>query len=178
MALGTGSIRFSQIVSEFGGVSPHRFSEYKSLSGLGVSGVPASGSMRFSQFRGKSNQVSTQVWVSSGYNQTTLTLLKSINEGWQRSSDIGFNRLYTYNNYGTAYNYSINMGHVSSYSVGGTVNGQSTTIYLYNGGQQRRYRSKSGKYTYYYRLDMKYNRTDWIDTSHYETQITTAQIST
>ena len=163
MALGTGSIRFSQIVSEFGGVSPHRFSEYKSLSGLGVSGVPASGTMRFSQFRGKSNQVSTQVWVSSGYNNVSWNY---VHYGARLVMRSWYHEVYHKPN-GTWYRVQTNTHW----------NGQYGWWMTYDNGNKK---AKSGSR---YKGDWWYSwlyekSTTWVDTSGYQTQTTTAQIST
>ena len=71
MALQTsGAISMSQIKDEFGGAGSHSLSEYYPLAGLGVSGIPSSGAISFSSFHGKSKNVTTSVWTSSGYNNT------------------------------------------------------------------------------------------------------------
>ena len=160
MALGTGSIRFSQIVSEFGGVSPHRFSEYKSLSGLGVSGVPASGSMRFSQFRGKSNQVSTQVWVSSGYSSSSWVYRGS---GYEHVKKVSGQRIWSVHTWGFSF-YVIN--HSTTYFRDGWK--FTAGAFYYRGRNDYEY----------YKVNAYQSSTTWIDTSAYQTQTTTARIST
>ena len=67
----SGAISFLQIATHFGGSAPHSLSEYYPLVGLGVSGLPSSGTFNFSQFHGKSNQVTVSSWVTSGYNQSS-----------------------------------------------------------------------------------------------------------
>ena len=183
MALGTGSIRFSEIVAEFGGVSPHRFSEYYALNALGVSGIPASGLMRFTHFRGKSNQVTEDVWVSSGYNHSEWVSRGVQPYYWTTTSN------------GTRY--PTGWVYVDSDNWGkrleGIVNGTQTTLfnniaarfqeyYLYSGnnryigssylwtnnkGTQKRYKVVRHEYV-----------TSWIDTSSWVTQTRTAKITT
>ena len=66
MALQTsGAISFSQIASEFGGAGSHSLSEYYPLLGQGVTGIPGSGTISFSNFHGKSKNVTTSVWTVS-----------------------------------------------------------------------------------------------------------------
>ena len=183
MALGTGSIRFSQIVSEFGGVSPHKFSEYKALSGLGVSGIPASGAMRFSQFRGKSNQVTASVWVNSGYNTSSWVVRAHYGEKaakWYKNDATGWNMYYDgrYGNSPTVHMYGayryINgvkvSNHYASYSsmTWGSWRWRRSSYF----GRNRRGTTK------YYRMYVDENVTTWVDTSSYQNQTTTAQIST
>ena len=165
MALGTGSIRFSQIVSEFEGISPHRFSEYKALAGLGVSGIPSSGTMRFSQFRGKSNQVTTSVWVTSGYESVS----------------------WVYDGYGTKLHmtswydeiYVAGQWYRITYSPNGRWEGH-YGWWLYGDNNNKKVKSgsryKSGSDWYYAWAYIKV--TSWVDTSGYQDQTTTAQIST
>jgi hypothetical protein len=71
MALQTsGSLGFSEIVSEFGGVNSHSLSEYYPLAGQGVTGIPASGTISFSDFLGKDKDVITSTWVTSSSSVT------------------------------------------------------------------------------------------------------------
>tara|TARA_R110000787_G_scaffold1468_2_gene6044 strand:+ start:536 stop:1000 length:465 start_codon:yes stop_codon:yes gene_type:complete len=72
----SGAISFAQIAAEFGGTAPHSMSEYYTLLGQGVSGLPSSGTFNFSHFHGKDKDVA--VWTASGYNTTTLTSIGSI----------------------------------------------------------------------------------------------------
>jgi hypothetical protein len=75
MALQTsGSLGFSEIVSEFGGASSHSLSEYYPLVGQGVTGLPSSGAISFSDFRGKDKDVVTSTWVTSSSSVTDWVL--------------------------------------------------------------------------------------------------------
>tara|TARA_B110000902_G_scaffold66755_1_gene79284 strand:+ start:1200 stop:1718 length:519 start_codon:yes stop_codon:yes gene_type:complete len=75
----SGAISFSAIAAHFGGSTPHSLSEWYPLVGLGVSGLPSSGTFNISSFHGKSNQVTVTNWVTSGYNQVTTS------SGWTYS---------------------------------------------------------------------------------------------
>lgn len=173
MALGTGSIRFSQIVSEFGGVSPHRFSEYKALAGKGVSGIPASGTMRFSQFRGKSNQVTTSVWVETGYNQSSWVYRGS----WGSDNEVFF---WTGN--GGYWYFNIATGRFGLPTIVRD-NQSSSTQYWSNwkftagSNWYSNYGTRTG-WRYWKKVNYYENVTSWVDTSSWQTQTTTAQIST
>ncbi len=57
----SGSISLSNIQSEFGGVGSHSLSEYRALNALGVTDIPATGTISFNDFYSTSNQVSTTV---------------------------------------------------------------------------------------------------------------------
>ena len=179
MALGTGSIRFSRIVSEFGGVSPHRFSEYYVLNGLGVSGIPASGLMRFSNFRGKSNQVTTQQWVTSGYNQESWVRRYNgsgtgISYTWQNNNQRYGWYIYNRTGYGrqSGIFYCCGDPFHTPYRVG------SSTYYYGN------FKHSTGSMTWSndnnrdYRLVIDEKVTTWVDTSSYVSATITANIST
>ena len=107
MALASsGEISFAQIVTEFGGTAPHSMSEYYTLLGQGVTGLPSSGTFNFSHFHGKDKDVA--VWTPSGYNTTTLTSIGSI-----QNSSYGSHSFQGNNNYqsgmkiaGTGYSYA------------------------------------------------------------------------
>ena len=169
MALQTsGAISFSQIVTEFGGAGQHAMSEYYALAGLGVTGIPASGAISFSTFYGKSNQVTTSVWVSSGYNTTSWVMT------------IGS----TYNVYNpTIYVRKINSSGRYFFNWGGIIPSNTyvyTTTMNYNGYQYRRGASHShGSATQprWYIQQWQY-QTNWTDTSGYVDTITTVQITT
>lgn len=181
MALQTsGAISFSQIVAEFGGVSSHSMSEYRALAGKGVSGIPASGSISFSHFHGKSNQVTTSVWVSSGYNTT----------GWVRIQTRNSNRMANggYGHYRTNTD-AHNVGYYSGTAYGGPetfgYNTSPNSAYnntFYSGNyrfMRGAYDSRaSGNRNWYYGLNIDENQTTWVDTSAYQNQTTTAQITT
>jgi len=155
----SGAISFSQIVTEFGGVGSHSLSEYYPLLGQGVSGLPSSGQFSFSQFHGKSKNVVTSVWTSSGYNDTVLTSMGNVggswasgyasfafagNNGWQSGTLIGGNT-YAYGNYW----------------VGGYY-----------------YVSRSGAYAWSQPLTKYQNVTTWVDTSGYVDTASVATITT
>ena len=75
MALQTsGSLGFSEIVSEFGGANSHSLSEYYPLVGQGVTGLPSSGAISFSDFRGKDKDVITSTWVTSSSSVMNITI--------------------------------------------------------------------------------------------------------
>lgn len=57
----TGPISLGNIASEFGGVVPHKLSEYY---GKAV-GIPTSGTIRISQFFGKSNRPDPPTWITA-----------------------------------------------------------------------------------------------------------------
>lgn len=169
MALQTsGAISFSQIAAHFGGSGSHSLSEYHALAGKGVSGIPASGSISFSHFHGKSNQVTTSVWVSSGYNQTTFGHIQTYNADssyqtyWAQRFDRGY---YMIRLHGVSYHYS----NVHNFRAT-WINGKRYTHGAYDG-------RLSGN-TWFYDLVEYGDITTWVDTSGYQNQTTTAQIST
>jgi hypothetical protein len=168
----SGAISFSQIAAHFGGSTPHSMSEYYTLLGMGVSGLPSSGAFSFSSFHGKSNQVTTSVWVSSGYNNSVTT----IND----ITPVG------YSNYGSWFAYGIGGIHVNGVYLGGwaqqstmgqsvnpiTING---TTY-YRGSYWQTSLSPQDNYTYQYAVAVASTVVTWIDTSGYVNTTTTAQI--
>jgi len=174
MALQTsGAISFSQIVAEFGGSGSHSLSEYHALAGKGVSGIPASGAISFSHFHGKSNQVTTSVWVSSGHNESTFQQLGYANprtQGyWRWAKDI--------------YYFSIwNLPGVTNVSYYRTNVSGSLRYYSHKIGtrlyQRGSYSHQIGSGTNVYWLRVSDYVTSWVDTSGYQNQTTTAQIST
>jgi len=177
MALqGSGSISFSQIVSEFGGAGSHSLSEYHALAGKGVSGIPASGSISFSHFHGKSNQVTTSVWVSSGYNTTSW-------QHWRRLSPVwysGNNSNYPGDNY---YHFYPEQGlwffKASSAGYGNATNPANpyyTSGYRFQKGSQFWANNRNNQHGYY--IEQYQQVTTWTDTSAYQNQTTTAQITT
>jgi hypothetical protein len=162
----SGAISMSQIKDEFGGTGSHALSEYHALAGLGVSGIPASGEISFSQFHGKSNQVTTSVWVSSGYNSSSWVSIGEIYvmaSGWTYIV-----KLYNSSTWASVYI----AGAQRTYNYSGS-------YYTYGG--LRHYlgslRLSSGNYRYHALLRKQY-QTTWVDTSSYQNQTTTAQIST
>lgn len=182
MALQTsGAISLSQIAAHFGGSGSHSLSEYHALAGKGVSGIPSSGAISFSHFHGKSNQVTTSVWVSSGYNQT---------------SDVYQGRYGGYHDWGSYWiyygNYSINglswwttnttyaPTYVSA-QMNVDVGGASATSYTYGIYTMYRgnHRSTSSRGTNkFYDFTVYKSVTSWVDTSGYQNTTTTAQITT
>jgi len=172
----TGAISFSDIVAEFGGVDSHSLSEYHALSGLGVSGIPASGEISLSDFHGKSNQVTTSVWVVSGYNSTSW-------EYWKTVYDGGANRWVVGVNLGNSWVYvssATGLGASRVNDAQAEIGGTHTTI-TFNGYQLRRgslrYTSGSGAYKWY-NIDIDESVTTWVDTSSYQDQTVTVQITT
>ncbi len=169
----SGAISMSQIKDEFGGTGSHALSEYYALAGLGVSGIPASGAISFSQFHGKSNQVTTSVWVTSGYNQTDLVTVAS---GYAYT---GFAFLTGKNSsYGRGVSWYAYFG---TYASQGGTPGWAPTYYFISGHHFYRgslqWTSSTGN-NRRYSMTVKQDQTTWIDTSGYENQTTTAQIST
>ena len=65
----TGSISMSQIQAEFGGSNPISLSEYYGVT----DGIPTSGTISMSQFRGKSVPAGQQVFTGSGLNASTTS---------------------------------------------------------------------------------------------------------
>ena len=178
MALQTsGAISFSQIASHFGGSGSHSLSEYRALAGKGVSGIPSSGTISFSHFYGKSNQVITSVWVPSGYNSTSWQYWKNVyspstapGSAWVWGTELGYSWI--------DINSSIGLGFSGYQAV--SIGGSGTTGY--GGGYQfrrstHRYTSRSGRYRWY-AFNVYRSVTTWVDTSSYQNQTTTAQITT
>lgn len=155
----SGALSFSAIATEFGGSAPHSMSEYYPLVGLGVSGLPSSGTFNFSHFHGKSNQVTVAVWVSSGYNSSS----------WVNHGNVGYNTA----RFNTHY-YGLN---VNGY-VGNTLYRNVATVTLGN----TRYTKSSHSSTDYDRGNASYlarkyvYTTVWVDTSSYQNQTTTVRI--
>lgn len=177
MALQTnGQISFSDIAAEFGGVKPYSMSEYRALADMGVSGIPSSGTMRCSQFHGKSNQVSTQVWVSSGYNQSSWNRVNTGSAGWPIkwvwNSNSGQHYWFQYFN-GPGLGLPTNWG--SGWRNGYTtqwVNGS----WRYTASSIS-WQSDNGNVTER-SVNVDQLATTWVDTSSWQTQSTTAQITT
>jgi len=164
MALQTsGAISFSQIAAHFGGAGSHSLSEYRALAGLGVSGIPASGAISFSTFYGKSNQVTTSVWVSSGYNGTVWSSM-----GTRYSKGGGSSHVWSDSSSYNLFRWSGSQ----VYPWGGS--GVGTTL-IYGG---YKYVRGSYKGNNYYAITKYSGSTQWIDTSAYQNQTTTVQIST
>lgn len=175
MALQTsGAISLSQIATHFGGSGSHSLSEYHALAGKGVSGIPASGAISFSHFHGKSNQVTTSVWVSSGYNQTSFQEIGRANPNagqgyWYYQRDVFAFGLDAVLGIGTIYYYKNNA--TRSYQI--TSHWVGTRRY-----SRGTYRYTTGSSTGWYDLIIYDNVTTWVDTSDYQNQTTTAQITT
>ena len=72
----TGPLSFTAIVGEFGGVVPHSLSEYYNKA----TGIPVSGTISFSDFRGKSNNPLSPTWTTG----TTLAS-QPINQSFSRN---------------------------------------------------------------------------------------------
>jgi hypothetical protein len=168
----SGAISMNQIKDEFGGTGSHALSEYHALAGLGVSGIPASGEISFSHFRGKSNQVTTSVWVSSGYNQSGWVLVGTqFNMSWPQSMAV------------QQANHTLYWIYSGSY-VNADPYGYSATTVYYGGAKYTRgayvhsFTGGNGKKGYRYYISKHTNQTWWVDTSAYQNTATTAQIST
>ena len=180
MALQTsGAISFSQIASHFGGSGSHSLSEYHALAGKGVSGIPSSGTISFSHFYGKSNQVTTSVWVSSGYNTSSWVRIQTRGGGGSVNDTYGHYR-YNFDNNGwiafysgTAYGGPAQSGYRSNhYSF------SSFTVGNYRFSRGGYDSAASPKSTRYHGLNIDEYQTNWVDTSSYQSQTTTAQITT
>ena len=181
MALQTsGAISLSQIAAHFGGSGSHALSEYHALAGKGVSGIPSSGSISFSHFHGKSNQVTTSVYVSSGYNQSSWVRIQT-RTSYRGSANNGYGA-YWYNFGGSGYT-----GFYSDTAYGGpAVNSYKNYTFSFTVYTIGNYRysiggydpSASPKSTRYHGLNIDQYQTNWIDTSSYQNQTTTAQITT
>ena len=184
MALQTsGAISFSQIVAEFGGVGSHSMSEYYPLAGLGVSGIPASGAISFSTFYGKSNQVTTSVWVSSGYYADVFTHLGTLSVVTGMTAIfwayvVAYGRawfmLNTFNSLGLA---------AAAVTVQNLSNSAALTeIYVgtrrYSKGAFHSNPSAGGYIDAYHALVVWDNVNTWVDTSGYQNTTTTVQITT
>ena len=166
----------SQIAAHFGGSGSHSMSEYYALAGKGVSGIPSSGSISFSHFHGKSNQVTTSVWVSSGYNQTTNTF-RGTYGGYH---DWGVYWVH-YNNSDQTVVWKSSSGptYINSggyFNVGNRVYSKTFGNYIINRGRQRS-SSRSGANNFH-EFHVYEQTTSWVDTSGYQNQTTTAQITT
>lgn len=166
----SGAISMSQIKDEFGGTGSHALSEYRALAGLGVSGIPASGAISFSQFHGKSNQVTTSVWVSSGYNQTTEVWI-ALHYSWWYSGN--GTRWGTWGYHDVYHTWNTSMGVISGNTSaasrtwnGYTWKNNGSWFWLGNSGAR------------HYGINQYQDQTTWIDTSSYQNQTITAQIST
>jgi len=72
----TGPLSFTAIVGEFGGTAPHSMNEYYAVA----TGIPASGTISFSDFYGKSNNPLSPTWQTG----TTLTS-QPINQSFTRN---------------------------------------------------------------------------------------------
>ena len=155
----SGALSFSAIAAEFGGSAPHSMSEYYPLVGLGVSGLPSSGTFNFSHFHGKSNQVTVAVWVSSGYNSSS----------WVNHGNVGL----TTARFNTHY-YGLN---VNGY-IAGTHYANVSSVTLGNTRYTKSTHSSTdydrGNAQYYARKDIY--TTVWVDTSSYQNQTTTVSI--
>jgi hypothetical protein len=170
----SGAISMSQIKDEFGGTGSHALSEYRALAGLGVSGIPASGAISFSQFHGKSNQVTTSVWVSSGYNTTSWQYLDTLSIQWETG---GNGNSFPASGYIDEYNRWVASHYGYSH---GWAYGNNPVWYIAG------YRFRKGGYfwsnqngnQWRYRMLRDHEVTTWTDTSAYQTQTITAQIST
>ena len=177
MALQTsGAISMANIVAEFGGVGSDSISEYYVLAGMGVSGIPSSGSISFSHFHGKSKNVTTSVWTPSGYNSTSYVYWKDV---------------FSYpNGAGTMYFYNSDNGGSWVYAKSDVVSGMNiqlngtgtnrtyySGIYRFTRGSYRGQSGGSGKYKWH-NLTVARNTTVWIDTSGYVDTATIASIST
>jgi len=163
----SGAISMSQIKDEFGGTGSHALSEYYALAGLGVSGIPASGAISFSQFHGKSNQVTTSVWVTSGYSTTGwVMVIGNTHQTYpyisvRYTSGSGGRYWWRWDGFIPGQNY---------YTTGAPFNWQGYQYRqgpLYSGGSQPLYYIQRWQY-----------QTNWVDTSAYQNTTTTAQIST
>jgi hypothetical protein len=157
----SGAISMSQIKDEFGGSGSHALSEYYALAGLGVSGIPASGAISFSQFHGKSNQVTTSVWVTSGYNSSSW-----VYKG-QAYASSGYPWVRRYSS--TKHKY---------YTLQGTWIRYTSTSHLQWQNGNYKYQRGDWVSSYRYKLMWWHYDTVWVDTSAYQNTTTTAQIST
>jgi hypothetical protein len=155
----SGAISFSQIAAEFGGSAPHSMSEYYPLAGLGVTGLPSSGTFNFSHFHGKSNQVTVSVWVSSGYNSSS----------WVNHGNVGYNtarfNTHYYGNNVIGYIGNTMYRNVNSVSSGNTRYDRSSLSSVDNDRGNASYLARKYVYT-----------TVWVDTSSYQNQTTTVSI--
>lgn len=174
----SGSISMSDIAGEFGGSGSHSLSEYHALSGLGVSGIPSSGQISLANFHGKSNQVSTQTWVSSGYNETVWNTMYSWTYpgGWNTGGN------YVQKNPQGTYYIGLSATQTPYYSNGPQGDFIPYSNPLYYGGNRRLVLDSawhyfaSGHTAHNFHLDE--SSTQWVDTSQYETTTITVQIST
>jgi len=168
----SGALSFSQIAAHFGGSAPHSMSEYYPLVGLGVSGLPSSGTFSFSHFHGKSNQVTVSVWVTSGYNQSNSS------SAWVYSHQTAPALGGTYWETGRD---------LSTSGMGFTINGTkyNTTATTLIQGNKKYVRAGEHSTDYdrwirsYYVAHHNYVTTTtntWIDTSSYQNQTTTVGI--
>lgn len=163
----SGALSFSAIATEFGGTAPHSMSEYYPLVGLGVSGLPSSGTFNFSQFHGKSNQVTASVWVTSGYNQA------SSSSAWVYSHQTAPASGGTY--------WAAGVALVTGFTINGTLYPTTATTLTQGNKQYRRagLATSSPGFIGYYVGHYNYVTTTtntWIDTSAYQNQTTTVGI--
>ena len=168
----SGAISFSAIAAHFGGSPPHSLSEWYPLVGLGVSGLPSSGTFNISSFHGKSNQVTVTSWVTSGYNQTGTTA------GWTYSHQTAPAWQGTYWATGRGLSNS-GMG----FTINGTLHHTTATTLTLGNIQYRRAGEHSTDYDRwirsYYVGHYNYVSTTtntWIDTSGYVSSTTTVGI--
>ena len=179
----SGAVSFSQIVAEFGGVGSHSMSEYHALAGLGVSGIPASGAISFSTFYGKSNQVTTSVWVESGHYADVFTHLGTF------SVVTGSNAIFWAYvvTYGRAWFVLDSGNSLGLTGANGTVQNLSnaaalTEIYVgtrrYSRGAFHSNPSAGGYIDAYHELVVWDDVNTWVDTSGYQNTTTTVQITT
>lgn len=78
----TGPLSFTAIVGEFGGTVPHSLSEYYNKA----TGIPVSGTISFSDFRGKSNNPLPPTW-STGTNLASQPINQSFSRNLLATSD-------------------------------------------------------------------------------------------
>jgi hypothetical protein len=160
----SGAISFSQIAAHFGGSTPHSMSEYYTLLGMGVTGLPSSGTFAFSNFHGKSNQVITSVWVSSGYSDTIQTVTSPASSFlyWGDSQANGNNHGWVGDGVNFFYEYSHNYAGSRTYNGATWVPASTPGVPNPNQGSVL--------------LNKIVFSTVWVDTSAYVNTTTTAQI--
>lgn len=127
----SGTLYFSEIATEFGGAAPHALSEYfggGSLVPSGI-GIPASGTISFSQFYGKSKYIAGAVEYTSGtnyFNPTANTIYAIVIAG-------GGGGLNTNNDYSGAGGGGSG-GWYYAHAISGLSYGETCTSVVGNGG--------------------------------------------
>ena len=181
MALqGSGPISLNNIKTEFGGVDSHSLSEYYPLEGMGVTGIPPSGPISFSDFYAKSKDVVTSVWTPSGYNTSSWVRIQTRNSNGMANGGYGH-----YRTNGDDHN----VGYYSGTAYGGpetngyNTNPNSSYNNIFYSGNYRFMRgaydsAASGNKNWHYGLNIDEYQTTWVDTSGYVDTPSIASIST